>query len=545
MPTEISRRSLLKRSGGVLSAFAWAGLPSVLAQAYFSRSRIRGEIVGASSSVGHRLRSGEFPPVTRKESYNVVIVGGGVSGLSALRALKKGGVASVRLLELEPTVGGNSKSGKNAVGSYPWGAHYLPLPSLENRDLIRFLDESGAIVGLTPDHLPIYREEFLSFEMQERIYYDHQWHEGLVPWTRLKGDESDEFRRFFRRMAEFRELKGSDGRRGFTIPLELSSADESIRKLDAISMAAFLSGEAFHGKELKRYVDYCCRDDYGAPSDLVSAWAGIHYFASRTGRAGNLGSDQVLTWPEGNGWLVERLRQPVESSIQTQALVTHVENESDGVLVRYWDQRAQASVEVRAQAVVYAAPRFTAKYSVPELKQDFSKLTYSPWMVANLTLKRPLRPRQGVSMAWDNVLLEGIGLGYVNSKHQLIERYPGRSVLTYYLPLDQESPGQARQAALETDHARWAAQVLKDLEHAHPDLPDALERADVCVWGHGMIRPTPGYLWGQARQEFLKPLGRIWFAHSDMSGISIFEEAFYRGNEAARSVLSLGVGHAS
>jgi hypothetical protein len=37
----------------------------------------------------------------------------------------------------------------------------------------------------------------------------------------------------------------------------------------------------------------------------------------------------------------------------------------------------------------------------------------------------------------------------------------------------------------------------------------------------------------------LKPLGNIFFANSDLSGFSIFEEAQYRGVEAAKSALRL------
>ena len=44
-------------------------------------------------------------------------------------------------------------------------------------------------------------------------------------------------------------------------------------------------------------------------------------------------------------------------------------------------------------------------------------------------------------------------------------------------------------------------------------------------------------MWGRARKEALKPHGKIHVAHSDMSGISIFEEAQYRGIMAARAAL--------
>jgi hypothetical protein len=35
---------------------------------------------------------------------------------------------------------------------------------------------------------------------------------------------------------------------------------------------------------------------------------GIHYFASRDALARDADGDDVLTWPEGNGWLVHKLR---------------------------------------------------------------------------------------------------------------------------------------------------------------------------------------------------------------------------------------------
>jgi hypothetical protein len=55
--------------------------------------------------------------------------------------------------------------------------------------------------------------------------------------------------------------------------------------------------------------------------------------------------------------------------------------------------------------------------------------------------------------------------------------------------------------------------------------------------GHAMIRPSPGFMFSTDRDRWLKPLGNIFFANSDLSGFSIFEEAQYRGVEAARLAL--------
>jgi hypothetical protein len=55
--------------------------------------------------------------------------------------------------------------------------------------------------------------------------------------------------------------------------------------------------------------------------------------------------------------------------------------------------------------------------------------------------------------------------------------------------------------------------------------------------GHGMIRPGPGFLTSAARERLADWQGPIQFANSDLSGISIFEEAQYRGVRAAERVL--------
>ena len=55
-------------------------------------------------------------------------------------------------------------------------------------------------------------------------------------------------------------------------------------------------------------VDYACRDDYGLSSDRTSAWAGIFYFAARVSGAGDE-SQPIITWPEGNGRIVDFLAE--------------------------------------------------------------------------------------------------------------------------------------------------------------------------------------------------------------------------------------------
>jgi hypothetical protein len=74
--------------------------------------------------------------------------------------------------------------------------------------------------------------------------------------------------------------------------------------------------------------------------------------------------------------------------------------------------------------------------------------------------------------------------------------------------------------------------------HVHPDLRPLVERLDVMRWGHAMIRLRPGFVWGGARAAAARPYLGIHFAHSDLSGLALFEEAFYHGTRAAEAVLA-------
>ena len=129
-------------------------------------------------------------------------------------------------------------------------------------------------------------------------------------------------------------------------------------------------------------------------------------------------------------------------------------------------------------------------------------------------------------------------LGYVNATHQLFELNHKGTVLTYYMPLSWNNPKQAREEALATEYAQWCEMIFSDLSHAHPKIREQAKELNVWVWGHGMIRPTPGFIWGEARQKALAPLEPIYFANSDMSGLSLFEEAQYRGIFAAKAALA-------
>ena len=69
---------------------------------------------------------------------------------------------------------------------------------------------------------------------------------------------------------------------------------------------------------------------------------------------------------------------------------------------------------------------------------------------------------------------------------------------------------------------------------AHPDLPGKVRRIDLMRYGHAMSIPLPGVRGSAVLQALSGPLGRVHLAHSDLSGYSVFEEAFFHGHRVGR-----------
>jgi hypothetical protein len=110
-------------------------------------------------------------------------------------------------------------------------------------------------------------------------------------------------------------------------------------------------------------------------------------------------------------------------------------------------------------------------------------------------------------------------------------------VWTWYLPLCHANPGGPRQELLSAPWERWADAVVTDLERAHVGFREAVESIDVFRWGHAMVRPSVGFVWSPARRKAAEPLGNLHFAHSELSGKTLVEEAVWHGVRAAEAIL--------
>ncbi len=553
-PAPEDGRSLRRRDLLLAGAFGMAGCDA-------SHTVLQGGFTGVSHERGHVLRQAApaaTPSVSRR--VQVLVLGGGVAGLAAARRLSQSGIDDFALLELEDEVGGNSRSTTLGGMACPTGAHYLPVPAEDGSELLGFLEQIGLRQRLAGRW--IYDERHLCHSPQERLFFNGQWQEGLLPVQGVGASTLHQYRQFAQQVLVLRRQSR------FGIPAGSMPLDDSTLALDRLTMLAWLNQEGLDDPHLRWYLDYCCRDDYGGGLHEVSAWAALHYFASRHGfgahEAGRMEQDAaVLTWPEGNAHLVRALAAPFlergRARLHTGCVVTRVRQLRHEIEVDVFRPASASSERWVARHGVVALPVFAALRVVeqpPELlRQLAQRMAYAAWLVANIQIKAPLQDRDGAAPAWDNVLYGSVttqgGLGYVDAGHQRLDPTPGPTVLTHYRVLGSEP--QHRQGLLQRGWSQWSGEILRELAAAHPDLPRKAVRMDITRHGHAMAVPGPGL------QAFLRlalarpqqkpggapshragptPLrtpvdGRLLFAHSDWSGYSIFEEAFARGDAAA------------
>lgn len=492
---------------------------------------------GTNHILGHRLRVKNFPKPSSQIHIPYLIVGGGISGLSAARQFSKKGINDFLLIELENHLGGNSSNGENKYSKFPLGAHYLPLPNKQDAALLQFLEEEQIIIGYDSKGFPKFDEQQLTFTPDERLFYKNNWQEGLIPKTGNSLEEDFQFKKFFLKMDTFRAGKGADGKYFFDIPLSLSSSEATIQAFDTITMQQWCEEEGFNSKPLFDYIDYCCRDDFGLGISHISAWAGIHYFAARKQDSTQDNKDNVLTWPEGNARLAHHLQKYAENKTLKNHLVYDVKIIDGKVAATVFDAEKKVTIEIIADKVIMATPQFVNQYIIKNRKMLVHNFHYAPWLLATLVVS-DLADNGSYPLCWDNVMYGAKGLGYIYDQHQSLQQLQSKKVITYYYSFSSSDVKKSRKDLYQKESAYWKQLVFDDLKIAHPNIESVTEEINIHLLGHGMISPVPGFIFGKHKKEASQNIeGKIFFAHSDLSGISIFEEAFHQGINIVNQII--------
>ena len=521
--------------------------------------------------LAHLLRDQQLNAAPSHEHVcETLILGSGAAALSAAWYLARNGYTNFCIAD------GFERNGNNAAYAYsgslkmskanfseaktnateaplvaPSGAHYLAQPSAESSHIRQMLADLGIIEGYNGAGKPIYRDTDLVNAPDERLLINGAWQDGIIPQP-----HDPDTRRFFALIAQLLHARGSDGRKIFAIPIVLSSQDAQWRELDRQTFAEWLAAQGYQLPRLLWYLDYCCRDDYGQGIAHVSAYAGLHYFAAR----GNEHAP-VLTWPDGLNHLSEALRRHAQIQSRPQLpnareltfrqpeslpyIATQIAEQNDHVRITLRHIHTGDTRSIRAQNVICAMPLNIAQRIIAHPQRygfaaDFRLPPSAPWLISNFVLHSfPAEPKRS-ELAWDNIVYGSPSLGYVVASHQHIHvARPSHTLFTAYTALNHDSPANVR-------HQLLAAEPRDLLDIAAQDLLAAygkrfwqhVAHIGITVRAHAMSVPSAGYLTQPTLLALRQHQSRLHFAHSDLSGYSVFEEAAWWGVEAARRILA-------
>lgn len=531
------------------SFLVWAGAAGAAAlgsAAGFQRwQEISADVKYPGRAEGHYLRDLSaqrrvLPPPSEQIDTDVVILGSGIAGLTAAWKLNKLGHKDF-LMIAGPQLYGNAAGGQFGELAYPTGGHYLPLPSPESVHVREILSDLGIILRNPAAERPYYDERYILHAPEERLLLNGKWQDGFIPTEGVPDAELSEHKRFFAEVDRLRALHGRDGKRIFVFPTVLSSADPEWDALDRITLKDWLDQNGYRSPTLHWYLNYCCRDDYGTRYDKVSAWAGLHYYCSRWGQAENSGNGAWLTWPGGMQPVAQAMDRAAGSRRRNGTAVS-LQAKGKGVEALCFElvDGVPRTYLVRARKAICAMPIYVAARVVASIKDygfDPAKHmpVYAPWMVANFLMKDFPEELPHAPLSWDNVVYQEPGLGYVVSTHQDIRvQPPKKTVFSAYIALSHLSPDAARRWLDKASPEELLELACVDLKTAYGwKFAPCVERVDITLRGHAMAAPLPGFR-GNVGLKALRELdGPVLFAHADLSGFSVFEEAAWWGYRAA------------
>ncbi len=432
---------------------------------------------GESNRICHEVRDGKIfsrPPASAK--HDVVIVGGGVSGLTAAHQLQH---RNALLLEKEPHWGGNAYLMEYDGSTYATGAAFLEAKS----EAFQFSKE----IGLEP--LPVNCPDGSIINGK---FVPDTWGEGLgkLPYPPFVVESFKKFRKEM--MAIDLDKRGEEL---FTVP--------------------FSSFMGVYAAEVKQWWDTFGPSNWGSTSDDTPASMGIealqyNVISSR--------EDNRYTFPGGLGAITKKLAeilQPVYGArMQTGATIVAVVPGKEEVQVTY--MLGAELKTVSAKAVIMATPKFITRRiveDIPEKQSNAMKaIRYAPYCVVNLIFNGPVFNRGYDNWCPGNTFTDFIVADWV------IRKKPGYkqkyNILSCYTPLRETD----RPRLLTDDGAKeLAADVLRDFQKLTPET--SINPIEVHIYrrGHPMYMSTPG-LYTQIQPIVRQPMDRVFFANTDSEG---------------------------
>jgi spermidine dehydrogenase len=557
-------------------------------------------------TAGHAMRDGAFErsvasAVDTGEMYDLVAVGGGLSGLAAAVFFQKGKGGRCLVLDNHPIFGGEAKRNEFLVDGQVVVAHQASAIFLVP-EKGGYIDRVYDLIGMDRSVLEYQRwrspapEMPLSQSPYEEpknygFYFGPQFGQRpgvwvINPWGR-KLDGAPLSDAVKAELMRWRTVDDSG-------PRPQTEGDAISRQLDAITLEEHLMARHHISRETVRsFLSPVEGGGYGLGPDVLSAYCAYAIETEYPGDGDAALGDQMF--PDGNTafarLMVKTLvpdafagprtveavwrnrvrfaaldRAGQATRIRLNATAVRVEHEGDPasashVAVTY--AKGGRLFRVRARAVLMAGGSWTTKHVVRDLpashREAYAQFYRSPCLMANVAV-RNWRFLYKIGMSgcrW----FEGLG-NYLSVRKMATVGAPGEgrgfgpdspTVLTIKvlfaqpgLPIgEQGSRGRAQLLATSfAQYERAFREQLGDMFAAGGFDP----RRDIAGiilnrWGHAYVNPQPGFFFGvggkPAPRDVLRdrPHGRIAFANTDLAGAMDHRNSIREADRAVKQLV--------
>nr|BFD60326.1 hypothetical protein CKG001_24330 [Bdellovibrio sp. CKG001] len=454
------------------------------------------------------------------EDLDVVIVGGGVAGLSTAYYLRDKKIA---VLEMDFRLGGNSKGETYKNAMYSTGAAYFVEPD-KDAPLAHLLNELGVW-----DHA---RRESSD---HTTVLYNNKF---TSPFWKGATDKaaSEQFKKIFTRLAEI----GAEA--------DFDYNGELARTVDHLTFEQWLKKEFgdVHPHLLEYFQLYGWSSFCGS-TDELSAYQYLGFICAETGN--------LMAYPGGNAYVVHKMAQAIRKaagtrSLRAGAIVLRVTTEGDSAVVLYEDAMGNLK-KIRAKKVVMACQKFVARRIIPEMpKEQFDaigQLMYRAYLVGNIITKKPFQspsyelyclrgqvPPSPTALRRGDRSFTDICYGTWAQQEKV-----DHSVLTLYHGIPYDG---ARQFLFNpASHDKYKTRYLTDVEPVLKTMNltlDDVHGIRLTRWGHSLPLAQAGLIQKGIPQRAAASINSvIHFANQDNWANPCFETAHHCALEAVHAVL--------